>query len=150
MTARQAAAAARRNARQTSASQRNGPGSAAAPNGGAVDEESSSEEGEETQDTQNISVASSQPASQLLGSQSQSQSQSQEPSTERLGLFRRALGQLLNVEEVFDEDEGSAEVDELVGFINHWVARNAPREEEFSTGEAVGALKVMDARNQIM
>ncbi|SPQ20047.1 eb2020d0-2fdb-47ab-ab56-a7ddfe0cf967 [Thermothielavioides terrestris] len=116
------------------------------------------------------SFASSVPASQLR-TQSQSQSQSQrddealasntanltvadddegdeededEPiSEQRLDVFRRALGQLLNTP-LFEDD--SAGVDELLEAVNRRVGAAA----RFGREEAIKALKEMDARNQIM
>lgn len=117
------------------------------------------------------SFASSVPASQLR-TQSQSQSQrdddtlasgtanltvadgdndaeededdEDEPiSEQRLEVFRRALGQLLNTP-LFEDD--SAGVDELIEAVNRKVGSGA----RFGREEAVKALKEMDGRNQIM
>jgi DNA replication licensing factor MCM3 len=64
---------------------------------------------------------------------------------QRLEVFRRALGQLLNTP-LFEDD--SARVDELIAAVNKKVGGGAAA--KFARGEAVLALKEMDARNQIM
>jgi DNA replication licensing factor MCM3 len=114
------------------------------------------------------SFASSLPASQLGGGSTQSQSQSQAQdaalasgaanltvdddndeeedeaiSEQRLDVFRRALGSLLNTP-LFEDD--SAGVAELIEAVNRKVGGGA----KFAREEAVRALKEMDARNQIM
>ena len=117
------------------------------------------------------SFASSLPASQLRGSSSTQQSHSRrdddetlasgaanltvadgdsseddedEPiSEQRLEVFRRALGSLLNTA-LFEDD--SAGVGELIEAVNRKVGGKAA----FGREEAVKALKEMDARNQIM
>jgi len=63
---------------------------------------------------------------------------------QRLEVFRRALGQLLNTA-LFEDD--SARVDELIAAVNRKIGRSAPA---FSREEAVKALKKMEASNQIM
>ncbi|KAL2137426.1 hypothetical protein VTI74DRAFT_47 [Chaetomium olivicolor] len=117
------------------------------------------------------SFASSLPASQLH-TQSQSQSQrddealasgtanltvsngddaegeddGDEPiSEQRLEVFRRALGQLLNTP-LFEDD--SAGVDELIEAVNRKVGSG--NGGSFGREEAVKALREMDGRNQIM
>ena len=64
-------------------------------------------------------------------------------SEQRLDVFRRALGQLLNTP-LFEDD--SANVDELIEAVNRKVGRG----NGFEKGEAIKALKEMDGRNQIM
>jgi DNA replication licensing factor MCM3 len=64
-------------------------------------------------------------------------------SEQRLDVFRRALGQLLNTP-LFEDD--SANVDELIEAVNRKVGRGGG----FEKGEAIKALKEMDGRNQIM
>ena len=105
-----------------------------------------------------MSVASSQPASQLVNSQSQStlsnsQNQSQEEeeaeaspqvSPARLRIFRQALGGLLNTG-LFVND--AADVEPLVEAIN---GRLAAREERFEMEEARACLREMGERNEIM
>ncbi|KAK4204871.1 putative DNA replication licensing factor mcm3 [Triangularia verruculosa] len=65
-------------------------------------------------------------------------------SEQRLEVFRRALGQLLQTD-VFDDD--AAGVDELIEAVNKKIDQ---KERKFGKGEAILALKEMDARNQIM
>ena len=62
---------------------------------------------------------------------------------QRLDVFRRALGQLLNTP-LFEDD--SAGVEELIEAVNKKVGRGGA----FGREEAIKALKEMDARNQIM
>ena len=108
--------------------------------------------GRTTQQSQ-MSIASSAPASQLLTSQgddSQEMNDDQQPviSTDRLRVFRSALGQLLNTS-VFQND--SADVEPLVRAVNGRVGKvGAGVEEEFGIGEAVRALEAMQERNEIM
>jgi len=106
------------------------------------------------------SFASSVPSSQLR-TQSPSQNQSQADAeladgaaglsigegitSQRLRVFRTALGQLLNTP-VFDDD--SANIDELITAVNRKVASS--NGGAFSRDEAVKALKKMDEANQIM
>jgi DNA replication licensing factor MCM3 len=65
-------------------------------------------------------------------------------SEQRLEVFRRALGQLLNTP-LFEDD--SAGVAELIDAVNRKLSGG---QEKFGREEAVKALKEMDARNQIM
>ncbi|KAI1326245.1 MCM2/3/5 family-domain-containing protein [Xylariaceae sp. FL0255] len=104
-----------------------------------------------------ISFASSLPASQL---QTQEEEDTQEDAelaagtagldldapitAERLGVFRSALGQLLNTD-LFEDD--SANTDEVIRAVN---SRIGSRGTAFSRDEAVKALKRMDLANQIM
>ena len=111
-----------------------------------------------------MSIASSQPASQLINSQSQSQpsassdfqphqNQNQGGSEEepqpqvspaRLRVFRQALGGLLNTA-LFVND--AADVEPLVVAVN---GRLGPREERFGGEEARACLREMGERNEIM
>ena len=137
--------------------------------GGAVDGDGDDDDDDDlytstprTQRTRNTqpttsapSVASSQPASQLLQSQTESQGQSStgaapqgEPSQERLALFRRAVGQQLGNDNVFQEE--AADVPVLLEAVNRWVERNVRGEDGFEIGEAEDCLDVMEKRNQIM
>lgn len=108
--------------------------------------------GRPTQSESQMSVASSQPASQLLTSQGDESQQTngtngdaQQPITsDRLRVFRTALGQLLNTS-LFQND--AADLDPLVGAVN---ARLGRGEEAFEEGEAVKALEEMGERNEIM
>ncbi|KAK4099640.1 MCM-domain-containing protein [Parathielavia hyrcaniae] len=65
-------------------------------------------------------------------------------SDQRLDVFRRALGQLLNTP-LFEDD--SADVAELIEAVNSKIGGGR---EKFGREEAIKALKEMDARNQIM
>ncbi|EEH43081.2 MCM DNA helicase complex subunit MCM3 [Paracoccidioides brasiliensis Pb18] len=117
-----------------------------------------------TQSESQMSFASSQPASQLLHSQTDSQSQMQgQPgansivaaveaaralpplSAARLVTFRQALGQLMR-SELFESD--SAGVREVVGSVNGVVEGAGGK--GFELAEAVQALGVMNERNEIM
>ena len=112
-----------------------------------------------------MSVASSQPASQLINSQSQSQpsaasdsqahqNQTQEEGSEgeaqpqvlpaRLRVFRQALGGLLNTA-LFVND--AADVGPLIEAVN---GRLGAREERFGAEEARACLREMGERNEIM
>ncbi|KAK5657688.1 hypothetical protein OQA88_2760 [Cercophora sp. LCS_1] len=66
-------------------------------------------------------------------------------SEQRLEVFRRALGQLLNTP-LFEDD--AAEVDELIEAVNSRIARNGGA--AFAKEEAIKALREMTTRNQIM
>ncbi|KAG8526481.1 uncharacterized protein KY384_008681 [Bacidia gigantensis] len=101
-----------------------------------------------------MSVASSAPASQLLTSQGDDSQETesngvnghQEPiSTDRLRVFRTALGQLVSTS-VFQNE--SAEVEPLVEAVNDRLGRT--RDPAFGITEAVEALKGMGERNEIM
>ncbi|GAB7332413.1 hypothetical protein MBLNU13_g04223t1 [Cladosporium sp. NU13] len=108
-----------------------------------------------TEEASQASMASSQPASQLLqdSSQSQSQSQSQPPqsssdpvtiSPARLQVFQTALGQLIDGP-LFAND--AADVDPLVAAVN---ARLARGDKKFGDQEANAALEELNERNKIM
>lgn len=64
-------------------------------------------------------------------------------SDERVAVFRRALGTLMDAE-LFEDD--AAQLEPLIEAVNAKVGRR----EAFSKEEAVRALKVMDERNMIM
>ena len=104
-----------------------------------------------TQSSSRMSVASSQPASQLLASQSQSnndsQSQEQQQSLAppRLGTFRTALGQLLGTP-LFQNDAAAADFEPLLGAVNGRVER----EDRFGEEEERMALREMGERNEVM
>lgn len=109
------------------------------------------------QSTSQMSVASSQPASQLITSQtngspdadgtdSESSSSSGEVmliTPERLRVFRTALGQLLNTP-LFQNEAADAAA--LLDAVNEKVGP----EQEFESSEAVAALKAMQERNEVM
>ncbi|TKA80861.1 hypothetical protein B0A55_02339 [Friedmanniomyces simplex] len=106
-------------------------------------------------DTSQVSMASSQPASQLLQDASQSQEQSQEQeqaedgeyqpiSAPRLQAFQTALGQLINGP-LFTND--AADVEPLIAAVN---ARLRGGEAGFEDGEAMRALGELHERNRIM
>ena len=98
------------------------------------------------------SLASSQPSSQLLRSQTeQDESQDSAPAATtttmqpgRLQAFQTALGRLMNGP-LFAND--AADVEPLVAAVN---ARLGPGEEEFEEEEAVKALEALSERNKIM
>lgn len=99
------------------------------------------------------SMASSQPASQLLQDSSQSQSQeassssSSDPTTvsqPRLQVFQTALGQLIDGP-LFAND--AADVEPLVAAVN---ARLGRGEKKFGDREANAALEELNERNKIM
>ena len=114
------------------------------------------------QTTGPMSVASSLPSSQLLATQSedsqarasaaggdsQGSEERRRPGPQRLGLFRRALGSLLQNPRVFDND--AAEVEPLVEAVNAAVRANAPGLEAFEREEAEACLEAMTELNQIM
>ncbi len=103
-----------------------------------------------------ISFASSIPASQLETQEEDTQEDTDlaagtaslnldAPITsERLGIFRTALGQLLNTD-LFEDD--SANVDDVIEAVNGRLGR---RGATFSREEAIKALRRMDNANQIM
>ena len=100
-----------------------------------------------------MSVASSQPASQLMQSQTDdSQSQqtaaaSQPLQPARLGVFRQALGSLMGTR-LFTEGD-TADVEELIGAVNTAI-RSQGQAQVFQRPEAVQALKAMNEMNQLM
>ena len=97
-----------------------------------------------------FSMASSRPASQLLGSQSQTQAESQPAPTtaavsaERLQVFQSTLGTLIDGP-LFAND--AADVEPLVAALN---ARLGRGEAEFGEREAEAALEELNERNKIM
>ena len=103
-----------------------------------------------------FSVASSQPASQLLPSQTETQDDSQAAASTagagtaitpaRLQIFQTALGQLIDGP-LFAND--AADVEPLVAAVNARMARGGNR-EEFGYEEADNALNVLSERNKIM
>ncbi|KAJ5477423.1 DNA replication licensing factor mcm3 [Penicillium diatomitis] len=100
-----------------------------------------------------MSVASSQPASQLVQSQtddSQSTSTSSQPiSPTRLALFRQILGPLMR--KLFDDTE-MMNVDELIDAVNEGVRTSSQHGagQVFSRSEALQALKHLNDENKIM
>lgn len=107
----------------------------------------------QTQSQSQMSVASSQPASQLMQSQTDdSQSQqtaaaSQPLQPTRLGVFRQALGSLMGTR-LFTEGD-TADVEELIGAVNTAI-RSQGQAQVFQRPEAVQALKAMNEMNQLM
>ncbi|KAL4985555.1 MCM2/3/5 family-domain-containing protein [Aspergillus falconensis] len=108
-----------------------------------------------------MSVASSRPASQLIGSQtdiSQSQgasassaSASSEPITPaRLTVFRQALGPLMGTTLFSSSD--TVDVEELIGAVNAAIrsSRSLGESAVFQRPEAIQALKAMNERNELM
>ena len=103
-----------------------------------------------------FSVASSQPASQLLPSQTETQDDSQAAASAagagtaitpaRLQVFQTALGQLIDGP-LFAND--AADVEPLVAAVNARIARGGSR-EEFGYDEADKALNALSERNKIM
>ena len=107
--------------------------------------------GDSQQDGSQVSMASSQPASQLLQDDSQSQEQpdgeeaaSQPISAPRLQAFQTALGQLIDGP-LFAND--AADVEPLVAAVN---ARLRSGEARFDDAEALNALQELNDRNKIM
>ena len=103
--------------------------------------------GRPTQSQSQMSVASSQPASQLVATQDDSQdtdpTQAVPIAPARLRVFRTALGQLLNTA-LFQNE--AADLAPLVDAVNGRVGR----EERFDDAEASKALLEMQDRNEIM
>ncbi|KAI7274737.1 DNA replication licensing factor mcm3 [Hortaea werneckii] len=99
-----------------------------------------------TQDDSQASMASSQPASQLLQDESASQDpQSTLPITAaRLQVFQTALGQLIDGP-LFAND--AADVEPLVAAVN---ARLRSGEARYDDAEALKALEELNERNKIM
>ncbi|KAI7554542.1 DNA replication licensing factor mcm3 [Hortaea werneckii] len=99
-----------------------------------------------TQDDSQASMASSQPASQLLQDESSSQDpQSTQPITAaRLQVFQSALGQLIDGP-LFAND--AADVEPLVAAVN---ARLRSGEARYDDAEALKALEELNERNKIM
>ncbi|MCJ1294561.1 MCM DNA helicase complex subunit [Xylographa carneopallida] len=103
----------------------------------------------QAQPSSQISVASSVPASQLLGpdDSQDSQTQTQPLDAGRFQLFRRVLGQLLGDRGLFVND--SARVEELVRRVNKKVGERGG-EEEFGMAEAERALGRLEDENSVM
>ncbi|KAI4170155.1 MAG: hypothetical protein LQ343_005161 [Gyalolechia ehrenbergii] len=102
--------------------------------------------GRPTQTNSQMSVASSQPASQLITSQTDDSQNTDGPvniTPGRLRVFRSALGQLLNTP-LFQNE--SADVEPLVEAVNTRVGR----EPTFEMAEASAALLEMQDRNEVM
>ncbi|KAK4553775.1 MCM DNA helicase complex subunit [Recurvomyces mirabilis] len=104
-----------------------------------------------TQDESQFSMASSQPASQLLQDESQEQEDDEDEeaaagpiSAPRLQAFQTALGQLINGP-LFAND--AADVEPLVAAVN---ARLRSSEARFEDDEAMKALEELNDRNKIM
>ncbi|KAI6828973.1 DNA replication licensing factor mcm3 [Hortaea werneckii] len=99
-----------------------------------------------TQDDSQASMASSQPASQLLQDESSQDPQStQQPITAaRLQVFQTALGQLIDGP-LFAND--AADVEPLVAAVN---ARLRSGEARYDDAEALKALEELNERNKIM
>ncbi|KAL8638096.1 MAG: hypothetical protein Q9228_004713 [Teloschistes exilis] len=109
------------------------------------------------QSTFQMSVASSQPASQLITSQPNESPDTDETDSEsssssgevmlihpdRLRVFRTALGQLLNTS-LFQNEAADAAA--LLDAVNEKIGP----EQEFESSEAVAALKAMQERNEVM
>ncbi|MCJ1359061.1 MAG: MCM DNA helicase complex subunit [Icmadophila ericetorum] len=108
----------------------------------------------QTQTDRGMSVASSQPASQLLNSQNDESQNSgtngtatQEPriEPERAALFRRALGQVMaGSSSPFADDMADAE--KVINAVNDRLSR----EDRYETDEAYAALEEMARKNDIM
>ncbi|KAJ5678817.1 DNA replication licensing factor mcm3 [Penicillium macrosclerotiorum] len=108
----------------------------------------------QTQSESQMSVASSQPASQLVQSQtddSQSTSSSVQPITEaRMLLFGKTLGSLMGTKLFVDAD--MVNVDELIEAVNTSI-RSSPSHgaaHVFSRPEAFKALEEMNRQNRLM
>ncbi|KAI9872786.1 MAG: MCM DNA helicase complex subunit [Pleopsidium flavum] len=113
--------------------------------------------GAATQSESQMSVASSQPASQLIPSQTEEDSQEKTTdagslapadglptiSPARFHTFRRTMGQLMNTA-VFQYD--SADLEPLIEAVNARIGR----EERFQADEASAALVDMASRNEVM
>ncbi|EAW08334.1 MCM DNA helicase complex subunit MCM3 [Aspergillus clavatus NRRL 1] len=111
----------------------------------------------QTQSQSRMSVASSQPASQLVQSQTDdSQSQTATRSTApsqpiqaaRLTMFRQALGPLMGTRLFVSGD--TADVEELIGAVNTAVRTSLGAGHVFQRAEAIEALKAMNERNELM
>lgn len=110
----------------------------------------------QTESQSRMSVASSQPASQLVQSQTDnSQSQTSAASSQpiqpaRLMTFRQALGPLMGTQVFGDGD--TADVEDLIGAVNRSI-RGTPSLGEahvFQRAEAIQALRAMNERNELM
>jgi DNA replication licensing factor MCM3 len=103
----------------------------------------------DTQEESQVSMASSQPASQLLQDESQEQEQEEETDSApinpaRLQVFQTALGQLIDGP-LFAND--AADVEPLVAAVN---ARLRSGDARFDDAEALKALEELNERNKIM
>ncbi|OOF97180.1 hypothetical protein ASPCADRAFT_205993 [Aspergillus carbonarius ITEM 5010] len=110
----------------------------------------------QTQSQSRMSVASSQPESQLVQSQTDnSQSQTTNTSSQpiqpaRLTVFRQALGPLMGTR-LFTHGD-TADVEALIGAVNT-ALRSTPSLGEahvFQRAEAIQALRAMNERNELM
>lgn len=136
----------------------------ASPSGRQNTASSRNTRSQQTQSQSQMSMASSQPASQLLESQTDDNTQSQADSIanavaaasslpslapERLTSFRQALGPLMR-SELFQGD--SAEVQKVVEAVNSSIRSSGSNREGgvFELTEALQALAVMNDRNEIM
>jgi DNA replication licensing factor MCM3 len=104
----------------------------------------------QTQSDSQMSVASSQPASQLIESQTDSQGTSTDvPITPaRMSLFRSTLGPLMGSKVFADGDEMN--VNELIAAVNTAIKDSHGASSIFSHPEAVQALRVMNEQNLLM
>ncbi|KAE8418182.1 MCM-domain-containing protein [Aspergillus pseudocaelatus] len=111
----------------------------------------------QTQSQSQMSVASSQPASQLIDSQTDtsqpqtsSASASQPIQPARLTVFRQALGPLMGTRLFTTGD--TADVEELIGAVNTAVrgTRSLGESHVFQRPEAIQALRAMNERNELM
>ncbi|KAB8261920.1 MCM-domain-containing protein [Aspergillus pseudonomiae] len=111
----------------------------------------------QTQSQSQMSVASSQPASQLIDSQTDtsqpqtsSASASQPIQPARLTVFRQALGPLMGTRLFATGD--TADVEELIGAVNTAVrgTRSLGESHVFQRPEAIQALRAMNERNELM
>ncbi|QIX00689.1 hypothetical protein AMS68_006206 [Peltaster fructicola] len=95
-----------------------------------------------------VSMASSQPASQLLNEESQDNGSTAEEapaiSSQRVQVFQSALGQMIDGP-LFAND--AADVEPLIAAVN---ARLPSREDKFDDDEAMQALEVLNEQNKIM
>lgn len=131
----------------------------ASPRGQRLRSSQTSRTQTQTDSQSRMSVASSQPASQLIQSQTDdSQSQNAMSSTSssqpiqpaRLTVFRQALGPLMGTR-LFTHGD-TADVEELIGAVNTAV-RESPSlgaGHVFQRAEAIEALKAMNERNELM
>lgn len=106
----------------------------------------------QTQEDSQMSMASSQPASQLIESQTDSQSTSADTpiSPARMIVFRQTLGPLMG-KTVF-KDSDTSNVDDLINAVNTAI-QESPKygaSHVFSRPEAIKALRVMNEDNILM
>ncbi|KAI9683385.1 MAG: MCM DNA helicase complex subunit [Trizodia sp. TS-e1964] len=129
-------------------------GSRSASASGAGTASRRSRGGTDSQSQSRISMGSSQPASQLLRSQTESQALSEAAppvpvtlTAARLGRFRWAMGQLLSGGEgIFSND--AANLTTLIDAVNGLM--EGRREEVFEREEFMAGLSVMNDENKIM